>query len=348
MCSRAPPTSRLAQLEELLAERPADTDAQWTALYARAHARGLLAGFGSATPPPLGLEQPPSPTGVGIVGLPPSALRPSRPAEGELALPVSQWALRCQWVLCAVALYALCRLGGEALGERAAVAHCAGVSVLVAEHALLGAPLTRAVVSALNRAYETRLASHEAGHFLVAYLHGLPVTAYQLLSPHGAPRTVFLHEQLAVQTSRGRVADATLATLSAVLVAGLVAEALDFGSADGGASDERMLRAAARAARPEWQGDELEALQGSAAAAVAELLREHKGAHAAIAAAMLARAPVIEILVAAADELGGDGAAADARVPLARAWPSAMTTARGEARGWRAAWSSLRGGGGTF
>ncbi|KAG8457214.1 hypothetical protein KFE25_010916 [Diacronema lutheri] len=290
------------------------SDVEWLALYTGAQRSGLICGFGTVNPVA-------APRRLAVdelerqIGLPTSALRPSnctkqvvsRWALGpERSALVSQWALGCQWVLLALTAYAAvsCVLRDGA-GMPAHAAHSWGILLLVVEHALLRSALTRAAVSRLNHGYERKLASHEAGHMLAAFLLGLPVTGYQLLCPSGMPKTVFVHPRLGGEERApgGRVADDTLARLSVVLMAGIAAEALDFGRAEGGASDDAMLRATAARVRPEWRRAQTAQLALWSGCEAVHLLREHRTAHARLADAMCRRAPLGACLAIIADAL---------------------------------------------
>lgn len=297
------------------------TDEQWAALYASADTRGWLSGFDTAVLPPFAAGARPELALSALerqAGLAPSALRPRPPASKRNRL-VSQWALGCQWVLLGLAAYALLRAGlADLAGLDPREAHAWGVSALVVEHALLGSPLTRAAVSALNGAYERKLATHEAGHMLAAYLLGLPVTGYRLLCPSGMPKTAFLHPRLSAEQAApdGRVTDETLARLSVVLMAGIAAEALDSGRAEGGAADEAMLRALCSRARPEWtarQADDLELWSGCEAV---RLLREHRAAHARLADAMRRGAPLGACLAVVSHSIAAGAGLALQPVPV--------------------------------
>lgn len=286
------------------------SDAQWQALYARAARTGLLVGFGSGrtkwnTFPTAGRPRLALADLEREMGLPPSALHPRPPASERNRL-VSQWALGCQWALLAAAAYALVRTSLCELADmRPYEAHSWGICSLVVEHALLGSPLTRAAVSALNRDYESRLASHEAGHFLAAFLLGLPVTGYRLLCPSGLPKTAFLHPQLNAEEafSNGRVTDDAIGRLGIVLMAGIAAEALDHGRADGGASDEAMLLQLTARVRPEWRRAQTVQLGLWSSCEAVRLLREHRTAHARLAEAMRRGAPLGACLAILSDAL---------------------------------------------
>jgi len=103
--------------------------------------------------------------------------------------------------------------------------------------------------------YSKKVLRHEAGHFLVAYLLGCPVEGC-VLSTWDALQDVrfdgsrtgvsagtsFFDEDLSNQVNgRAPLARSSIDRYSAIVMAGIAAEAIHFGGADGGASDEIAL-----------------------------------------------------------------------------------------------------------
>jgi hypothetical protein len=138
--------------------------------------------------------------------------------------------------------------------------------------------------------FSGRFASHEAAHFLVAYLHGLPISGYfltgRMLFPGAAGTELQVRPDTIAQLSAGELSAGELSRLATVLMAGVAAEAIAFGNAEGGADDEAKLEVLLRTMRPQWD----DAMVGSAARwAVLQavlLLQEYQEAHKALAAAM--------------------------------------------------------------
>jgi len=91
---------------------------------------------------------------------------------------------------------------------------------------------------------------HEAGHFLVAYLLGYPVSRY-FLTPLQSLKTGFVDKGSTVfftkdEWSRKRLgglhpSNEEVNQLSVILMAGIAAELLMFGDVQGGSADEKML-----------------------------------------------------------------------------------------------------------
>jgi hypothetical protein len=89
----------------------------------------------------------------------------------------------------------------------------------------------------LSSAQRRRLMYHEAGHFLVGHLAGLRVAGYSLRAGGSAVR--FTDETNARFTA---TADATVDAIACVSMAGLAAEVVACGSAEGGLDDLAQLR----------------------------------------------------------------------------------------------------------
>ena len=85
--------------------------------------------------------------------------------------------------------------------------------------------------------------AHEAGHFLAAYLLGVPAASLQL-SPFAVGRGKGYLARVVWHSAEWDLAASAADTRrhSVVLMAGIAAEALCFGRATGGGSDERALR----------------------------------------------------------------------------------------------------------
>ncbi|XP_043699459.1 uncharacterized protein LOC122650195 isoform X2 [Telopea speciosissima] len=97
--------------------------------------------------------------------------------------------------------------------------------------------------------YRRRILVHEAGHLLTAYLMGCPIRGV-ILDPivamqmgiQGQAGTQFWDEKLEKELGEGRLSTAAFDRYCMVLFAGIAAEALIYGEAEGGENDENLFR----------------------------------------------------------------------------------------------------------
>ena len=98
--------------------------------------------------------------------------------------------------------------------------------------------------------HRARIVRHEAGHFLVAYLLKIPVSGYTLSAwealkqrQSGQGGVSFDDQELASQLQQGSLKAQLLDRYCMLWMAGIAAENLVYGSAEGGADDRSKLRA---------------------------------------------------------------------------------------------------------
>ncbi|XVF87936.1 hypothetical protein PTKIN_Ptkin19aG0008500 [Pterospermum kingtungense] len=97
--------------------------------------------------------------------------------------------------------------------------------------------------------YRRRILVHEAGHLLVAYLMGCPIRGV-ILDPivamqmgiQGQAGTQFWDEKMDSELAEGWLSGSTFDRYCMVLFAGIAAEALVYGEAEGGENDENLFR----------------------------------------------------------------------------------------------------------
>ncbi|XP_048228812.1 uncharacterized protein LOC8259995 isoform X1 [Ricinus communis] len=97
--------------------------------------------------------------------------------------------------------------------------------------------------------FKRRILVHEAGHLLVAYLMGCPIRGV-ILDPivmmqmgiQGQAGTQFWDEKLSNELADGRLSGTTFDRYCMVLFAGIAAETLVYGEAEGGENDENLFR----------------------------------------------------------------------------------------------------------
>jgi len=138
--------------------------------------------------------------------------------------------------------------------------------------------------------YKNKVIAHEAGHFFIAYLLGLPVSncvtsawdARKYPEIRGQAGTIFNDGKLIEEMKSSKVSRGSLDRLSVVLMAGIAAEALKFGNAEGGTVDEQELFSLLTQVQPPWN---LIRIQGQARWAAVQallLIKEHQRAYDAL------------------------------------------------------------------
>lgn len=185
---------------------------------------------------------------------------------------------------------------------------------------LLNGAVFETLQSAASPEYAARVSRHEAGHFLLAYLLGCPVEGC-VLSARAAladPRfggrrsgvaagTSFFDPELSDGINRRRpLSRSVVDRYTVVVMGGIAAEALRYGGADGGASDEEALVRFLSTVAPRgggatrWSGDG-EAIRNQArwgAAQAVRLLRRYEASHEALATALERNAGLGECVLA--------------------------------------------------
>ncbi|XP_044504542.1 uncharacterized protein LOC123224865 isoform X1 [Mangifera indica] len=105
--------------------------------------------------------------------------------------------------------------------------------------------------------YKRRILVHEAGHLLVAYLMGCPIRGV-ILDPivamqmgiEGQAGTQFWDEKMNEELAEGQLSGTAFDRYCMVLFAGIAAEALVYGEAEGGENDENLFRSICLLLRP--------------------------------------------------------------------------------------------------
>lgn len=189
------------------------TAAEWVDVYEEATERGVLIGFGSVRPARLSCAVSTGDLEV-TTGLTMSALVPIH-RQQRVALIV----LVVSWVEAVLML---------AFGVASAPAQFLLLATLVVllDQKLFGSALSLAVASAINPQHFARFVTHEAAHFLLAYLHGFPVTGYyvkgRFLRP-GPAGTEFIAPEVSQQLREGKLSDAQLVRFATVREPGVSA-----------------------------------------------------------------------------------------------------------------------------
>ena len=158
-------------------------------------------------------------------------------------------------------------------------------------------------VARISPQHRDRILHHEAGHFLVAYILGIPITGYTLTAweafKQGQPGlggVTFDTDNLSPNALNVQQLQLTLDRFCKVWMAGIAAETLVYGNAEGGTEDRQKLREALsslkRPAR-ECPLKERWAMQQAQA-----LIEDHKAAYEALIVAMKERASISECIQA--------------------------------------------------
>eukprot|EP00890_Picochlorum_soloecismus_P001194 jgi/Picsp_1/2075/NSC_05540-R1_stress regulated protein len=120
------------------------------------------------------------------------------------------------------------------------VANAGGVEALLVDSA----------ARVLSPTYARRIALHEAGHFLIAYLLGILPKGYTLSSWDAFRRTrslniqagtTFCDAEFQTEVKNGQLSSSSLDVFSCVALAGVATEWLKYGKAEGGLSDIKQL-----------------------------------------------------------------------------------------------------------
>ena len=126
------------------------------------------------------------------------------------------------------------------------------IVLALSDRIFLNGAVSETFLKTISPKTQEKITRHEAGHFLLAYLLGCPVEGY-VLSAWGALQdarfgsravsagTAFVDPELAKQISSNKVARSSIDRYSIVVMAGIAAEAVHYGQADGGAGDEMAL-----------------------------------------------------------------------------------------------------------
>ncbi|XP_019196694.1 PREDICTED: uncharacterized protein LOC109190619 isoform X2 [Ipomoea nil] len=150
-----------------------------------------------------------------------------------------------------------------------------------------------AQISSFWPPYRRRILVHEAGHLLVAYLMGCPIRGV-ILDPivamqmgiQGQAGTQFWDEKLQNELSEGRLSGTAFDRYCMVLFAGIAAEALVYGEAEGGENDENLFRSICILLDPPLSVAQMSNQARWSVMQSYNLLKWHKRAHRAAVKAM--------------------------------------------------------------
>ncbi|KAJ3677339.1 hypothetical protein LUZ60_003063 [Juncus effusus] len=144
--------------------------------------------------------------------------------------------------------------------------------------------------------YQDRIARHEAAHFLVAYLIGLPILGYSL--DIGKEHVNLIDEQLQKLIYSGQLDSKELDRLAVVSMAGLAAEGLNYDKVVGQSADLFSLQRFINRSKPQLNQDQQQNLTRWAVLFAASLIKNNKQAHEALMSAMSKNSSVLECIQA--------------------------------------------------
>ncbi|MBV6627730.1 MAG: ATP-dependent Zn protease [Rivularia sp. (in: Bacteria)] len=112
-----------------------------------------------------------------------------------------------------------------------------------------GGTLFLDLIGGFSPEYRERILHHEAGHFLVAHVLGVPVTGYTLSAweafkqkQKGLAGVTFDDVELLSQLEKGAITTRILERYYTIWMAGIAAEKLVYEDASGGADDKNKLK----------------------------------------------------------------------------------------------------------
>lgn len=276
-----------------------------TALYNALRDAGLLRAFAALRAPPgTKIDKSISvPRLIEQAGLPLSALSPRQST-------VFGWQVAGVAVV-AIMIQLLKSVGLEQYARP--VLFAIGGSLL-ADQLLLRGLIFESAYRALLPAYGEKVLRHEAGHFLAAYLHGLAVRGYVLSASEalragipGQAGTLFSDDDMYVELKRGKLSNRAIDRYSIVSMAGIAAEAINYGEAEGGESDVQALLRLLTTLQPPWTERNVRSQARWAVLESIMLLRGNAEAFEALCDAMRERKSLAEcVLCIEANFVGGE------------------------------------------
>ncbi|KAF5749926.1 hypothetical protein HS088_TW03G00253 [Tripterygium wilfordii] len=144
--------------------------------------------------------------------------------------------------------------------------------------------------------YQERIAGHEAAHFLIAYLLGLPILDYSL--DIGKEHVNLIDERLEKLIYSGQLDAKELDRLAVVAMAGLAAEGLQYDKVIGQSADLFTLQRFINRSKPTLSKDQQQNLTRWAVLFAGSLLKNNKVIHEALMKAMSNKATVLECIEA--------------------------------------------------
>ncbi|PON47718.1 ATP-dependent zinc metalloprotease [Parasponia andersonii] len=161
--------------------------------------------------------------------------------------------------------------------------------------------------------HRRRILVHEAGHLLIAYLMGCPIRGV-ILDPivamqmgiQGQAGTQFWDEKMSNDLSEGRLDGTAFDRYCMVLFAGIAAEALIYGEAEGGENDENLFRRTCVLLQPPVSIAEMSNQARWSLLQSYNLLKWHKHVHRAAVKALESRCSLSVVIKRIEDAMSTD------------------------------------------
>ncbi|XP_023644989.1 uncharacterized protein LOC17899799 isoform X2 [Capsella rubella] len=145
--------------------------------------------------------------------------------------------------------------------------------------------------------HKRRIIVHEAGHLLIAYLMGCPIRGVILdpivamqMGVQGHAGTQFWDQKMEGEIAEGRLSGSSFDSM--VLFAGIAAEALVYGEAEGGENDENLFRSISLLLEPPLSMAQMSNQARWSVLQSYNLLKWHKAAHRAAVEALQVGSPL--------------------------------------------------------
>lgn len=168
-------------------------------------------------------------------------------------------------------------------------------------------------VAGFSADHRRRIVHHEAGHFLAAYLLDIPVIGYTLSAweafrqgQPGQGGVSFGTAELETEWQQGKLSTQLMDRYCTVWMAGIAAEELVYGNAEGGADDRQKLRLLWGQQQSDSQ---CELKQRWATLQAKTLVESHRAVYEALVEAMTQRASVADCLQVLAQQIDQTSAA---------------------------------------
>ncbi|KAJ6305378.1 hypothetical protein OIU78_020838 [Salix suchowensis] len=173
------------------------------------------------------------------------------------------------------------------------------ISLVVLAVGSISPGLLQAAISGFSAVfpdYQERIARHEAAHFLIGYLIGLPILNYSL--DIGKEHVNLIDEKLEKLIYSGQLDAKELDRLAVVAMAGLAAEGLQYDKVIGQSADLFTLQRFINRSKPQVSKEQQQNLTRWAVLFSGSLIKNNKALHEALMTAMSNKATVLECIQA--------------------------------------------------